>query len=50
MVMLGAFLKKTGVVAMESVLAAFREVLPARRQALIPLNENALKRGAEVCC
>jgi 2-oxoglutarate ferredoxin oxidoreductase subunit gamma len=50
MVMLGAFLKKTGVVAMESVLAAIREVLPARRQALIPLNESALKRGAEVCC
>jgi len=50
MVMLGAFLRKTGVVAMESVLAAIREVLPARRQSLIPLNENALKRGAEVCC
>jgi 2-oxoglutarate ferredoxin oxidoreductase subunit gamma len=50
MVMLGAFLKKTGVVAMESVLAAIREVLPARRHSLIPLNENALKRGAEVCC
>ena len=50
MVMLGAFLKKTGVVAMESVLAAIRQVLPPRRHALLPLNENALKRGAEVCC
>jgi 2-oxoglutarate ferredoxin oxidoreductase subunit gamma len=49
MVMLGAFLKKTNVVAMESVLEAIREVLPARRHSLIPLNENALKRGAEVC-
>jgi len=50
MVMLGAFLKKTGVVAMESVLAAIRQVLPPRRHSLLPLNENALKRGAEVCC
>lgn len=49
MVMLGAFLKKTGVVALESVLSALREVLPPRRHSLLPLNENALKRGAQVC-
>ncbi len=49
MVMLGAFLKKTGVVAMDSVLAALKQVLPPRRHFLIPLNESALKRGAEVC-
>jgi 2-oxoglutarate ferredoxin oxidoreductase subunit gamma len=47
--MLGAFLKKTGVVALDSVLAALREVLPQRRHSLMPLNENALKRGAQVC-
>jgi len=49
MVMLGALLKKTGVVALDSVLAALKQVLPARRHSLIPLNENALRRGAEVC-
>ncbi len=49
MVMLGAFLKKTGVVAMDSVLTALKQVLPPRRHLLIPLNESALKRGAEVC-
>lgn len=49
MVMLGALLKKTGVVALDSVLAALKQVLPARRHSLIPLNENALKRGADVC-
>jgi 2-oxoglutarate ferredoxin oxidoreductase subunit gamma len=49
MVMLGAFLKKTGVVALESVLSSLREVLPARRHSLLSLNENALKRGAQVC-
>ncbi len=49
MVMLGAYLKKNGIVALESVLSALKEVLPARRQSLIPLNEKALKRGAELC-
>lgn len=49
MVMLGAYLKKTGVVALGSVLAALKQVLPARRHSLIPLNERALNRGAEVC-
>jgi 2-oxoglutarate ferredoxin oxidoreductase subunit gamma len=49
MVMLGTFLKMTGVVALESVLAALKQVLPDRRHSLIPLNESALKRGAEVC-
>ncbi len=49
MVMLGAFLKKSGVVSLESVLTALKQVLPSRRHSLIPLNENALKRGADVC-
>ena len=49
MVMLGAFIKKTNVVALESVLTALQQVLPARRYSMIPLNENALKRGADVC-
>jgi 2-oxoglutarate ferredoxin oxidoreductase subunit gamma len=49
MVMLGAFLEKTRVVAMESVLAALKQVLPQRRHSLIPLNENALRRGADLC-
>ena len=49
MVMLGALLKKTGVVALDSVLAALKLVLPSRRHSLIPLNENALRRGAEMC-
>jgi 2-oxoglutarate ferredoxin oxidoreductase subunit gamma len=49
MVMLGAFLKKTGVVELDSVLTALKQVLPPRRHFLIPLNESALKRGADVC-
>jgi 2-oxoglutarate ferredoxin oxidoreductase subunit gamma len=49
MVMLGAYLEKTGVVALESVLTALKQVLPARRHALISLNERALRCGAEGC-
>ncbi len=49
MVMLGAFLQETGVVTLESVLAALKQVLPQRRHSLIPLNENALRRGAALC-
>jgi 2-oxoglutarate ferredoxin oxidoreductase subunit gamma len=45
MVMLGAFIRKSGVVKLESALAALEQVLPARRHALIPLNENASGAG-----
>jgi 2-oxoglutarate ferredoxin oxidoreductase subunit gamma len=49
MVMLGAFLRSTGVVALESVLDALKAILPPRRHSLLPLNERALKCGGEVC-
>ena len=49
MVMLGAFLQKSCVVNLDSVLTALRGVLPARRQSLLPLNDRALRRGAEIC-
>ena len=49
MVMLGAFLKKTGIIAIESVMAALKLALPERRHELIPLNMQALKRGMESC-
>jgi len=49
MVMLGALLKKTGVVALGSVLNALKSVLPSRRHGLLPLNEKALICGGEVC-
>ena len=49
MVMLGAFLGRTGAAALESVFLALKQVLPARRHFLIPLNVKALKLGAEVC-
>jgi 2-oxoglutarate ferredoxin oxidoreductase subunit gamma len=47
MVMLGALLGATGLVDMESVVTSLRRVLPERRHGLIPLNQEALRRGAE---
>jgi 2-oxoglutarate ferredoxin oxidoreductase subunit gamma len=49
MVMLGAFLKRTGVVSLASILNALKAVLPAHRHSLLPLNEKALTCGGEVC-
>jgi 2-oxoglutarate ferredoxin oxidoreductase subunit gamma len=48
MIMLGAFLARVPVVAVESVLQALRKVLPERYHNLLPLNERALRRGMEL--
>jgi 2-oxoglutarate ferredoxin oxidoreductase subunit gamma len=49
MVMIGAFLQKTRIVALESVLNALKAVLPPRRHSLLSLNERALRCGGEAC-
>ncbi len=46
MCVLGAYLGATGVVARESGAECLKEVLPERRHDLIPLNVEALARGA----
>lgn len=48
MVILGAYIALTGAVSMDSVLASLSEVLPAHRHKFIPLNEQALRKGAEL--
>lgn len=45
MIVLGACIAQTHVVGMESVLHALKKVLPERYHHLLPLNEQALKRG-----
>lgn len=47
MVVMGALLAKTGVAKPESIRAALRKVLPAHRHDLLPVNEQAMERGAE---
>ncbi|MBC7960477.1 MAG: 2-oxoacid:acceptor oxidoreductase family protein, partial [Vallitaleaceae bacterium] len=46
MVMLGAYLELTKVVTIESVLDALKKVLGEAKASLIPINREALERGA----
>lgn len=48
MIVLGAFLKKKPIIAMENILKGLKKVLPDRYHHLIPLNEAAIKRGMEL--
>jgi len=48
MVVLGALLERTHIVAYDTIVEALTKVLPVRHHHLIPLNEQALKRGGEL--
>ncbi len=48
MIVLGAFLDRRPIVSPENVLKALKEVLPERHHHLLPLNEQALKRGRQL--
>ncbi len=48
MIVLGAYLKLKPVVTMESVLTGLKKSLPERHWHLIPMNEEALKKGASL--
>jgi 2-oxoglutarate ferredoxin oxidoreductase subunit gamma len=48
MIVLGAFLARTNVVSLDSIMAALAKVLPERYHKLLPLNEEALRRGMEL--
>jgi len=48
MVVLGAYLKKSEVVKLESIFKALEKVLSGRNQKLIDLNKKALKQGEEL--
>lgn len=45
MIMLGAFLKVTGVVSIDSIWKGLKAVLPERYHKLIPLNQEAFMKG-----
>jgi len=47
MVMLGAYLAKTGAVAAKSIEGALKKAFGEKKADLIPLNMEALKRGAD---
>ncbi len=48
MIVLGAFLDRTHVVEISGVMEALKKVLPERYHTLLPLNEQALRRGMEL--
>lgn len=46
MVAFGAFIEYTQAIKVDSVIESLKKALPARRQHLIPLNKDALSKGA----
>lgn len=48
MIMLGSFLRKKPIIEIKNILEGLKKVLPERYHNLIPLNEQALKRGMEM--
>ena len=48
MIMLGAYLEKRSTVKFESIIEALKKVLPERYHNTLPLNRQALERGAEL--
>ena len=48
MLALGAYLKIKPILALESVVDGLRKSLPERAHALIPINEQAIRRGMEI--
>ena len=48
MVVLGAYVKESGVVKMETIFKALEKALAGRNQKLIDINKKALKQGAEL--
>jgi 2-oxoglutarate ferredoxin oxidoreductase subunit gamma len=45
MIMLGGFLKKKPIIEIKNILEGLKQVLPERYHHLLPLNEEALKKG-----
>jgi 2-oxoglutarate ferredoxin oxidoreductase subunit gamma len=48
MIVLGAFLQKKPIIKFENIMLGLKKVLPERYHKLLPLNEQAIKRGMEL--
>jgi 2-oxoglutarate ferredoxin oxidoreductase subunit gamma len=48
MIMLGGFLQKKSIISIENILEGLKKVLPERYHNLLPLNEQALRKGMEM--
>lgn len=47
-VMLGAFIKKTGILSLDKVIETLPRAFPKRKQDMVEINIQALKKGAEL--
>lgn len=50
MIVLGGLLKLRQMVTIDSVVKALRKTLPERHHHLIPMNEEAIRKGMEIVC
>ncbi|CEG29761.1 2-oxoacid:acceptor oxidoreductase family protein [Bacillus sp. B-jedd] len=50
MILLGAFIKATGILSPESVLSSLQQVLSPDKHYLLEMNRLALNKGAEIVC
>lgn len=48
MIVLGGFLKLKPIIDLENIIKGLKKVLPERYHNLVPLNEQAIKRGMEI--
>jgi 2-oxoglutarate ferredoxin oxidoreductase subunit gamma len=48
MVVMGAILKQTGIVKLETVMSVLKKTMTGKKQALIPINQLALEKGMEL--
>jgi 2-oxoglutarate ferredoxin oxidoreductase subunit gamma len=48
MIVLGAYLKLKPLISVDYILRSLKDSLPARHQHLIPVNEEALKKGMQI--
>ncbi|NLF41995.1 MAG: 2-oxoglutarate ferredoxin oxidoreductase subunit gamma, partial [Bacteroidales bacterium] len=48
MIVLGGFLKQKPIIDLENIIKGLKKVLPERYHNLVPLNEQAIKRGMEI--
>ena len=48
MIVLGAFLKIKPIILLDNIIHGIKDSLPARHHHLLPVNEDALKRGMEI--
>lgn len=48
MVMLGGYIELTNIVSKDSIIESLKKVLGPSKEKFIPINEEALKRGAEI--